>query len=112
AFDRGRYSPGHFTASAFVLAPDERHLLLILHQKLGMWLQPGGHIEKMDSGYLAAAQRELSEETGLTDVSVLSPLFDLDVHVIPAFSSSPSHLHHDLRVLLKAGSTEIHAGDG
>ena len=40
---RDAFSPGHFTASAFVLSPRRDQLLLILHKKLGLWLQPGGH---------------------------------------------------------------------
>ncbi len=34
-----------FTASAYILHPTESKILLLLHKKLGKWLQPGGHIE-------------------------------------------------------------------
>ena len=44
-FARSAFAPGHFTASAFVLSPDERSLLLILHGKLGRWLQELFRIE-------------------------------------------------------------------
>jgi len=39
-------------------------VLLVNHAKLGMWLPPGGHIEK-DETSDQALLRELSEETGL-----------------------------------------------
>lgn len=101
-FERSHYAPGHFTASAFVLSPDEGSLLLIRHRKLGLWLQPGGHLEPTDEDWIAAALRELVEETGVEDFDVVTELFDLDVHEIPAFASAPAHLHHDVRVLLRA----------
>lgn len=112
AFSRDHFAPGHFTASAFVVSPDEDQLLLIRHRKLGMWLQPGGHIEPTDRDLVAAASRELREETGLAQFTVRDPFFDIDVHQIPPFGSSPTHLHHDVRVLLAADATsDLSASD-
>lgn len=109
AFHRGAFSPGHFTASAFVVDPDGGELLLILHAKLGRWLQPGGHVDAEDATLLAAARRELAEETGLTEVDVLSIApFDLDVHLIPA-GRAPAHLHFDVRFLLRARARGLRA---
>jgi 8-oxo-dGTP pyrophosphatase MutT (NUDIX family) len=110
AFHRHHYSPGHFTASGFVLSPDRRRLLLILHQKLGRWLQPGGHVDALDHDVIAAAQRELAEETGLTDLTMVCPgIFDVDVHIIPARGEAPAHEHFDVRFLLSSRSTRIRA---
>lgn len=111
AFARDTFEPGHFTASAFVLSPDRAHLLLIFHRKLMMWLQPGGHIEPTDRDLVEAARREVREETGLDDVSLESPLFDIDVHLIPAFGATPPHLHHDVRCVMVAPHLEVRAGD-
>lgn len=102
-FRRSAFAPGHFTASAFVLSPDEGSLLLILHGKLGRWLQPGGHIDPDDADPVAAARREVAEETGLTDLRLASRgLFDVDVHAIPASRREPGHEHFDLRFLFVA----------
>src|SRR5437762_10909961 len=49
ACGRRHMSPGHFTASAFVLSPDYDEVLLIFHKKLGRWLQPGGHVDAGDA---------------------------------------------------------------
>ncbi len=52
----------HFTVAVFVVGDGK--VLLHHHRKLGMWLPPGGHIER---GELPdeAAVREVLEETGL-----------------------------------------------
>src|SRR5258705_4171245 len=61
---RDHFVPGHLTASAFVLSPERAAVLLIFHKKLGIWVQPGGHIEAEDESLEAAARRELGEEVG------------------------------------------------
>ena len=114
-FARGHFVPGHFTASAFVLSPDEEKLLLILHGKLGLWLQPGGHIDPDDADVHAAARREVVEETGIaaSDLELLgTPLLDLDIHPIPPNpkKGEPAHEHFDVRVLFKSTTWEFAAG--
>jgi len=115
-FGRSHFSPGHFTASAFVLAPDATSLLLIFHRRLGRWLQPGGHIEPGDESLEAAARREVAEETGVAEFllpgsgPVDDTLLDLDVHPIPAHGAEPAHEHFDVRVLLRARSTALVPG--
>ena len=50
---------GHITASAILTDPAQSNLLLIWHEKLRRWLQPGGHCEQDDVSLSAAARREL-----------------------------------------------------
>ena len=97
-FDRDA-QPTHVTGSAIVVGP--RGVLLHLHKRLGMWLQPGGHLEPGEWP-ADAARREAEEETG---VAVAHPapgplLWHVDVH--PA----GGHLHLDLRYLLHAGDVD------
>ncbi len=110
AFEREHWMPGHFTASAFVLSPDSARLLLILHGKLGLWLQPGGHVEVEDGDITAAAKREVLEETGLCSVELVqaAPL-DLDIHLIPERKGTPAHEHFDVRFLFRAASDQYQA---
>lgn len=97
-FSRTSFVPGHVTASAFVLSPSADELLLIFHRKLGIWVQPGGHIEPGDASLLDAARREVAEEVGLElDAAVTVSVFDLDIHAIPARKAEPAHEHFDVR---------------
>jgi 8-oxo-dGTP pyrophosphatase MutT (NUDIX family) len=59
-------APSHVTASAVVLSPDAALTCLVLHHRLGLWVQPGGHLEPEDMTLPLAAAREVEEETGLS----------------------------------------------
>ena len=104
--------PGHITASAWILSPDRKRVLLTRHRKLERWLQLGGHADG-DADVLRVALREAREESGMDRFGVLCradeaspsepPLpLDLDVHRIPARGNEPEHAHHDIRYLLVA----------
>lgn len=54
----------HFCASAFVINPESKKILLVKHKKFGKWVQPGGHIEDNETPEEAAV-RETYEETGI-----------------------------------------------
>jgi 8-oxo-dGTP pyrophosphatase MutT (NUDIX family) len=111
AFSAGLFAPGHITASAFVLHPTEPAVALILHSKIGRWLQPGGHVEPEDDSITDAALREVREEIGLGP-SGRPWLCDVDIHVFPARDDVPRHLHHDVRIAFTADSVELVVGDG
>jgi ADP-ribose pyrophosphatase YjhB (NUDIX family) len=107
---RSSYAPGHFTASAFVLSPERDALLLILHGKLELWLQPGGHVDDQDVSLLEAARREVREEVGLQDLELLEPApLDVDIHDIPARKGEPEHQHFDVRFLFGANTRAVQA---
>ncbi len=111
AFSASRFDPGHVTASAFVLHPSRSAVALVLHSKIGRWLQPGGHVESDDLTTVDAALREVREEVGVGAAD--APwLCDVDVHVFPSRGAVPMHLHHDIRVAFRADSDRVTAGDG
>jgi len=107
---RGQMRPGHVTASAFVISPDGGSMLLIDHVALGLWLQPGGHIEG-DAGPVEAAAREAKEESGVELIG--GEVFDLDIHEIPARPKrgEDAHRHYDFRVAFRAASWKLVAAD-
>jgi len=94
----------HFTATTFVVRGGK--VLLHLHPKQGIWLPPGGHIER-DELPDDAARREIEEETGLrlrlhseAEAVVLAAAMDCGVVAQPAFilveQINPFHQHVDL----------------
>ena len=83
----------HLTASAFVLTPDLREVLLCFHRKGGFWVQLGGHVEPADASLQAAALREATEEGGIPDLVPLGAVpLDLDRHDLGAgFARCDTH---------------------
>ena len=80
------------------------HAVSIHHRNLDGWLQRGGHFAVEDVSKRAAA-REVVEETGFAQFLAngeKNPLFDLDLHLIPAHSDVPEHVHYDVRTLFVA----------
>src|ERR1035437_2938843 len=58
-------TPGHVTWGAAVINTAGK-ILMIHHNALDRWLLPGGHLDPADPGLLAAALRELAEETAVS----------------------------------------------
>lgn len=71
-----------YTASGILIHKSK--VLLVKHKKLGIWLNPGGHIEEDELPHVAA-EREFFEETGVhaqavaTDNALPVP-FAVDLH--------------------------------
>ena len=63
----------HFCASAFVINPENKKILLVKHNLFDKWVQPGGHIED-DETPDETAVREVFEETGIK-ISLLGERF-------------------------------------
>ena len=108
-YSRLQFEPGHLTATGLVLHPDGQAIAMVLHGRLNRWLLPGGHVEDGDLDILAAAGREVLEETGLSVHS--ASIIGADVHGIPlklknGVQVEPYHLHHD--VLVGCRTDQIH----
>lgn len=98
--------PIHVTGSAVVIG--RRGVVLIRHKRLGIWLQPGGHVDPGEAPW-DGARREAHEETGL-DVEFAggSPqLVHVDVH-----AGGRGHTHLDLRYLVQADDVDPRPPEG
>ncbi len=103
-FSRQQFTPGHITASCFIIEGDR--LLLQHHKRLDRWLQMGGHVDG-DESPVQTALRAGAEESGLRDLElVFDEVFDLDVHAIPAGKGEPDHRHFDVRFLARTAFPE------
>lgn len=97
---------GHITASAWTIDKTHQYTLLTHHRKLNKWFQLGGHCDG-DTNVLNVALKEALEESGLSEIKVLSEMiFDVDIHQIPEAKGFPAHLHYDIRFLLEADKNE------
>jgi 8-oxo-dGTP pyrophosphatase MutT (NUDIX family) len=98
--------PTHVTASGIVVGP--RGTVLHRHKRLGIWMQPGGHIDAGETPDVAA-RREAQEELGL---AIAHPdggprLLQIDVH-----DAALGHFHLDLRYLLLGEDADPHPPPG
>lgn len=115
--NRKTFSPGHFTASPFIITPDYSKVLYLHHATFNRWQQPGGHADD-DANLLRVGLREVEEELGLKqgDYTLYNngEIFDLDCHHIPynAKKDEAEHIHFDVRFLLICPEREIVSPEG
>lgn len=95
-----------FTATVYIF--QDQNVLLHLHEKLGKWLPPGGHLEPNETPP-EAARREVLEETGLEIEFIEQENLKIDAYNgksferpflcllenIPAYKDKPAHQHMD-----------------
>ena len=96
----------HLTASAWVVSPDRRQVLMAYHNLYNSWSWLGGHADG-DPDLLAVALREVREESGLSAVRTVSPdIYSLEILTVDGHEKRgryvSSHLHLNATFLLEA----------
>ena len=97
---------GHLTASAWVVSPDRRRVLMAYHNIYDSWSWLGGHADG-DHDLLAVALREVREESGLTAVRPVSrSIYSVEILTVDGHEKRgayvSSHLHLNVTYLLEA----------
>ncbi|MEF8821162.1 MAG: NUDIX domain-containing protein [Halovenus sp.] len=84
----------HFVATVYVV--NDGAVVLHEHEKLDMWLPPGGHIDRDELPH-EAATRETREEIGL-GVELVAPRGDLDSTTATSIPKPQHFLLEDINV--------------
>ena len=96
----------HLTASAWVVSPDRKQVIMVYHNLYQSWAWMGGHADG-DWDLLRVAKKEVMEECGLDDLTVVSPeIFSLEVLTVDGHEKRgkylSSHLHLNVTYLFEA----------
>lgn len=96
----------HLTASAWVVTPDRKQTVMVYHNLYKSWSWMGGHADG-DWNLLRVAKKEVMEECGLDDLTVVSPdIFSLEVLCVDGHEKKgeylSSHLHLNVTYLFEA----------
>lgn len=96
----------HLTASAWVVTPDRKAVLMAYHKLYDSWAWLGGHADG-DYDLLRVAEKEAREESGITGLIPLSrePI-SLEILTVSGHEKRgayvPCHLHLNLTYLFQA----------
>ena len=100
----------HLTASSWVVSPDRKQVLLVYHNLYRSWAWMGGHADG-DRDLCRVALRETREESGLQDLTLVSPdIFSLESLPVGGHEKRgnyiSSHLHLNVTYLLEADPSQ------
>lgn len=96
----------HLTASAWVVSPDRRQVIMVYHNLYRSWSWMGGHADG-DADLLRVAKKEVMEECGLRELTVVRPdIFSLEILSVSGHEKKgqylSSHLHLNVTYLFEA----------
>lgn len=96
----------HMTASAWVVSPDRKQVLMAYHNLYDSWAWMGGHADG-EQDLHSVARREVMEESGLTELKDLNEgIFSLEVLSVDGHEKRgkyvSTHLHLNVTFLFEA----------
>ena len=96
----------HLTASAWVVSPDRSQVVMVYHNLYRSWSWMGGHADG-DWDLLRVAKKEVMEECGLRELTVVSPeILSLEILCVDGHEKKgtylSSHLHLNVTYLFEA----------
>ncbi len=101
----------HLTASAWVVSPDRKYVLMAYHNLYNSWAWLGGHADG-DSDLLRVALKEAREESGIESVHpVTEEIISVETLCVNGHEKRgryvPSHLHLNVTYLLQADPAQM-----
>lgn len=97
---------GHLTASAWVVTPDRKQVLMAYHKLYDSWAWLGGHADG-DWNLCRVAEKEAREESGIRELKLVSEE-PISLEILPVTGHEkkgkyvPCHLHLNLTYLFEA----------
>lgn len=100
----------HFTASVWTVNKERTKTLMVYHNIYDSWSWIGGHADG-EEDLCAVAMRELEEETGVKNATLISKnIFSLEVLTVNGHIRKgcyvPSHLHFNVTYLAEADENQ------
>lgn len=100
----------HFTASNWIVNKERTKVLMVYHNIYKSWAWTGGHADG-DSDLIHVALKEANEETGLTNLKIISDgIFSIEILTVTSHIKRgkfvASHLHLDCCFLVEADENE------
>ena len=100
----------HLTASAWVVSPDRKCVLMAYHNLYNSWAWLGGHADG-EKDLLGTAIREAREESGIENVRPVSEeILSIETLCVDGHEKRgkyvPSHLHLNVTYLLEADPSQ------
>ena len=98
------------TVSAWVVSPDRKQVLMIYHNLYNSWAWMGGHVDG-EHDLLKVAYKEVSEESGITNLKLLTPdIFSIETLCVDGHEKKgnyvSSHLHLNVTYLFEANPND------
>lgn len=100
----------HLTASAWVVSPNRKKVLMAYHNLYHSWAWTGGHADG-DRDLSNVAQRECMEESGIRSLrQLMTDIFSLEILSVDGHEKRgkyvSTHLHLNITFLFEAEETE------
>lgn len=103
---RDENEESHFCVYFLPYNSDTQEIFITYHKKSGLWISPGGHIEKGET-VLDALDREIKEELGLEfDVRKIDAPFMISITEIDN-PPQPCRAHYDIWYLIQTDGGEF-----
>lgn len=103
---RDENSESHFCTYFLPYNRDSKKVFMVHHKKSGLWLSPGGHIDKGET-VVQALNREIDEELGVKDFYKVDPTpFLLTITPIKN-QTQPCKKHYDIWYLVETDGNDF-----